>query len=129
MKSTISKQKRKNLILMLAFVPLIPAFILLKKTGAFEALLLIFTCWSIALLCLISRLFSTLTYEYGKTVLKTIGEILSKVALFITYVVAVIPTGIIMKLVKRDRLRLKKINTKSYWKDVESTEQSYENQF
>ena len=58
-----------------------------------------------------------------------LGRYLAIVVLIIGYIVAVMPTGLIMKLVKRDRLRLKKSQIQTYWKKYENNNTDYEYQF
>ena len=113
----------------LVLLPWIPAFILYKHAHSDYALaiLAIFLCLS--LLCFISKNFA----QFFKSNLEKIGAFLGKylaiIVLAIGYIIAVVPTGLLMKLVKRDRLKLKKYNTGSYWKDHDNTNSDYEYQF
>ena len=113
----------------LALLPWIPAFILYKHKHQDYALtiLAIFLCLSF--LCFISKKFA----HFFKSNLEKIGGFLGKylaiIVLAIGYIIAVVPTGLLMKLVKRDRLKLKKYNTSSYWKTYENTNSDYEYQF
>ena len=58
-----------------------------------------------------------------------LGKYIAIVTLAIVYIVAVLPTGLLMKIVKRDRLRLKKPNVETYWLDNENKNTDYEYQF
>ena len=58
-----------------------------------------------------------------------LGKYIAIIVLAFGYIIAVIPTGLLMKLVRRDRLRLKKANVESYWKDYDNTNTDYEFQF
>ena len=51
------------------------------------------------------------------------------VVLFTEYILIIIPTAILMKLCKRDRLHLKKYDTNSYWKTYKNDDVNYERQF
>jgi hypothetical protein len=58
------------------------------------------------------------------------GNIMSRLIMFLIFLVVVTPLGLIMRLTGRDRLRLKKSTDASYWIDVESTsEHNYQRQF
>ncbi len=58
-----------------------------------------------------------------------IGNCISKIILFFVWIIAVLPTGILMKLTGRDRLRLKKAEIRSYWIDNITQNTDYEYQF
>ena len=113
----------------LVLLPWIPAFIIYKHSHSDYALaiLSIFVCLS--LLCFISKDFA----QFLKSSLEKVGDFLGKhlaiIVLAIGYIIAVTPTGLLMKLVKRDRLKLKKYNTNSYWKKYDNTNTDYEYQF
>ena len=114
----------------LTILPIIPTILLYKHNHILFAKCLILTCMMLGLLCFSNKNVGTSIFITGKKLGKKIGEIFSITALFFVYITAIIPTAIIMQIVKRDRLRLKKQNIDSYWKDIpiEDTS-SYENQF
>ncbi len=58
-----------------------------------------------------------------------IGKYIAIAVLAIVYIIAVIPTGLLMKAVKRDRLKLKKTDISTYWVDYENNNTDYEYQF
>ena len=60
---------------------------------------------------------------------KFLGQKLATITLFIIWVFAIVPTKILMTLVKRDRLHLKKENQKSYWQDATKDKNDYELQY
>lgn len=113
----------------LGLLPWIPAFILYKHSLQDCAITVIAIFLSLFFLCLISKKFA----HFLKLNLEKFGGFLGKylaiIVLAIGYVIAVIPTRFLMKLVKRDRLRLKKQQLNSYWKDQENTNSDYEYQF
>ncbi len=113
----------------LGLLPWIPAFLLYKYSHQDYAIVILAVFLSLSLLSFTSKKFA----YYFKTTLEKIGNFLGRyiaiVVLAIGYIIAVIPTGLLMKLVKRDRLRLKKQEQKSYWKDYDSTNSDYEYQF
>ena len=58
------------------------------------------------------------------------GNIMSRLIMFIIFFGVVTPLGFIMRLTGRDRLRLKKTTADSYWLDVPSVDRdSYQRQF
>ena len=117
----------------LLLLPVIPATILYYKHHYNIVYLLLAVCWGLLFILLLTKFFGINAdkpvYEFIKKCLKYLGIVLSVIALVITWVCAVFPTGIIALLAKRDRLSLKKQNTKSYWKDVKDVQPSYENQY
>lgn len=58
-----------------------------------------------------------------------INNKIAQIALFFVYVFAIIPTKILNLIFKRDRLRLKKQNKKSYWIKVEEKENNWDLQY
>lgn len=83
----------------------------------------------LATMCVIIPKAGFYIHNIGCKVGKFIGRYLSIIALFIVYVCAVLPTGILMKIVKRDRLRLKNPAVESYWIKYDTQSSDYENQF
>ena len=113
----------------LGLLPWIPAF-LLNKHGHQDIAVYILTIFlTLSLISFISKKFA----HWFKSTLTSIGNFLGKylaiIVLAIGYLLAVFPTGILMKIVKRDRLRLKKPNLKTYWVDYENKNTDYEFQF
>lgn len=50
-----------------------------------------------------------------------IGEIINRLMLALVYFVVILPIGIVMKVIGRDRLKIKKLsNSKTYWVNLES---------
>lgn len=90
----------------------------------------------IPILFLLIAIFSIINPNFGYFIHKKCtkaGEITGKyiaiIALFIIYIFSVIPTGFIMKLTKRDRLKLKKTNSNSYWIKEKNKTVNYEYQY
>ncbi len=113
----------------LGLLPWIPAFLLYKHSHVDYAIAVLAIFLSLSLICFLSKKFANIF----KTTLEKIGAFLGKyiaiIVLGFGYIIAVVPTGFLMKLVKRDRLRLKKTETNTYWKDQDSTNTDYEYQF
>ena len=113
----------------LGLLPWIPAFLLYKHSHNDYSIGVLAVFLSLSLICFISKKFANIF----KTTLEKIGAFLGKyiaiAVLAIGYIIAVVPTGFLMKFVKRDRLRLKKPKTNTYWKDQENSITDYEYQF
>ena len=113
----------------LGILPWIPAFILYKhsmiKAGVWTVC--IFLLLSSA--CFLSEKFALKFKGLLTKIGEFLGRYLSIIVLTIGYIAAVLPTGLIMKLVKRDRLRLKKPQIQTYWKQYENSNSDYEYQF
>lgn len=93
------------------------------------ASVLFVTLITVAFLSLIIPKFGNFIHKTASKFGKTAGEFISRVILFFVYIFAVMPTGLIMKTVKRDRLGLKKKNVETYWKDCKKEQTDYEYQF
>lgn len=113
----------------LGLLPWIPAYLLYKHSHQDFAVIVLAIFLMLSIISFSSKKFA----EWFKNLLTKIGNFLGKyIAIFVLalgYILAVIPTGLLMKLVKRDRLRLKKQNVDSYWKDYEVSTTDYEFQF
>lgn len=113
----------------MGLLPWIPAFVLYKHTQIKAAAIVLAIFLALSFLCFVSKKFA---YSF-KSLLEKIGGFLGRyiaiVVLAIGYIAAVIPTGLLMKIVKRDRLRLKKPDVKTYWLDYENKNTDYEYQF
>lgn len=113
----------------LGLLPWIPAFLLHKHAHQDWAIIVLSTFLTLSILCFASRKIA----HFIKSNLEKLGAFLGKyLAIFVLaigYIIAVIPTGLLMKLVKRDRLRLKKPILNTYWEDYDNTNSDYEYQF
>ena len=113
----------------LGLLPWIPAFLLYKHNNLQIAIIVLSVFLSLSIVCFISKTFA----KKFKHILDKIGDFLGKyiaiIVLAIGYVIAIAPTGFLMKIVKRDRLKLKKQDTSTYWVDYNSEKTDYEYQF
>ena len=113
----------------LGLLPWIPAFILYKHSYQDYAVILLSLFIILSFASFASKKFA----HIFKMLLTRIGNFLGRyIAIFVLaigYIIAVVPTGLLMKIVKRDRLRLKKIKVESYWKNYDNTNTDYEFQF
>lgn len=119
--------------LALFILPIIPSIIFYFKNHYRIAICLLIFFWSIFLLDLLLGLIGKNAeislYNICKKILDILGTIIADIALVFIWFCAILPTGLFAKLLKRDRLNLVKANKKSYWKEVQETEQTYENQY
>ncbi len=92
-----------------------------------EGIMLIF--FGIALLSYIIPLTGEVIYDLTAKAGSFIGNYIAKIILFFVWIITVLPTGILMKIMQRDRLRLKKSEIKSYWIDNITQNTDYEYQF
>ena len=126
------KDLKKFRITLLLF-PIIPVVIFYFKNKLVLGLSLVGICWAFLALMLIFNLVKKGSDKYIyfliHGILKAAGVVLSVIALAFTWFCTILPTGIVAKLAKRDRLLLKKPKTQSYWKDVPVKEATYENQY
>lgn len=92
-----------------------------------EKVMLLF--FGIVILCYVIPDVGEFIYKAFSKTGTFIGRIISMVILFFIWIFAVLPTGCIMKIIGRDRLRLKKTNIRSYWIDNITQNTDYEYQF
>ena len=115
--------------IMCTIMPVAIGFLLYRHSHIKSAIIVLICFLSVAFLSLILPKFGNKVHEYGKKAGSFIGKYIAIVILFAGYILAVIPTGLLMKLVKRDRLRLKKPDIGSYWVDNKDDKKDYELQF
>ena len=90
---------------------------------------IVLALYVVAILSLLIPKFGNYIYDKSVKIGNFVGKYIAIAALFFIYILAVIPTGLLMKIVKRDRLMLKKTETKTYWQVYDSTNTDYEYQF
>ena len=122
---------RENLkvSIMCAIMPFVIGYLLYKHLHIKSAIIVIAVFLSVGFLSLVIPKLGKFIYKCAEEIGHFIGKYVAIAALFICYILAILPTGIIMKLVNRDRLRLKKPKLQSYWVDCENKNSDYEYQF
>lgn len=113
----------------LGLLPWIPAFILCKHSLENYAVAVLAVFLLLAFVCFVSKKFAQCLKTSFAKIGNFLGKYISIFVLALVYIIAVVPTGLLMKIVKRDRLRLRKQNTTSYWKKFEANNSDYEYQF
>ncbi len=119
----------KKFAITLALLPWIPAYILYKHSFYKAAITVLCVFLPLSIICFISKTFAAKLKEFLDKTGGFIGRYLAVIILFFVYFIAVVPTGLLMKIVKRDRLRLKKQKIQSYWLNNENKTSDYEYQF
>ena len=119
----------KIFVFSLFLIPLIPSFILHKKGFVNYGYIVLVLFWLAGITCVYNKNFAHNFKTFLDKILGLFGKYLAIIILFFGYIFVVIPTSLIMKITKRDRLRLSKQNTFSYWVDVNNTQADYERQF
>ena len=123
---------KKNIdifLLSLFIFPVIPAYLLYTKNNIFYSLILVLSFWFLGIICLISPKLKKILKQITDKILCILGKFITTVLLSIGYVFVVVPTFILMKIAKRDRLKITKQNCLSYWIDTEDVASDYERQF
>ncbi|MGM9994159.1 MAG: hypothetical protein ACI37R_05475 [Candidatus Avigastranaerophilus sp.] len=115
--------------LICAVMPSVIALMLFRHSHILLASGLLVIFLSLAAICIIIPKAGFFVHKTGSRAGNILGKYLAIAALFLVYICAVLPTGILMKIVKRDRLRLKKPDVKSYWIKYDGQNSDYENQF
>lgn len=133
MKENPTQKDLKQFKLTLLLLPILPAIILYFKHHVLFAEILLGVFWAVLIITLVlSLIFKSadrFMYKLCRLFLNFLGAILAGIALIITWLFAILPTGLLAKALKRDRLSLNKQDVTSYWKDVKSKEPTYENQY
>ncbi|MBQ4124166.1 hypothetical protein IJD44_10685 [bacterium] len=122
-------KKNIRVAIMCSIMPIAIAFLLYKYSYKDIATYVLFSFFTIALLSIIIPPIGFYIYKQSSKIGKIIGKYVAIVALFFVYICTVLPTGILMKIVKRDRLRLKMPTVESYWQKYENKNSDYEYQF
>ncbi len=125
----LTKKEKRELFIGLFVLPVLPSILLWQKVDVNYLMFLFFVSWGLLLVCFFSKQVASFIFLNAKKLAKKIGEIFSIIALIFVYIVAIIPTGLLIKLVGRDRLLLKKMNGSSFRKKFEHHSDNYESQF
>ena len=115
--------------IMCTIMPVAIGFLLYRHSHIRSAIAVVCIFFTVAFLSLIIPKFGNFVHKKGKELGCFLGKYIAIIILFIGYIIAVIPTGLLMKAVKRDRLRLKKPDLKTYWINNETTTKDYELQY
>ncbi len=115
--------------LTLFFIPWVPAYLLYKYGYKDIGVKVIVAFMCLALLCFASPKICKFLKDTTHKIGDFLGKYIAIIALSIVYICVVLPTGLLMKIVKRDRLKLKKPDTKTYWVDETQEKTDYEFQF
>lgn len=119
----------KRFLFMLFILPVIPTFFLVKHLHFKFAIILLVSFWGCFLISVISRRVLNFLYKSVISSLRYLGNKAAKIALFLVYILSVVPIGFLMKITKRDRLKLKKNEQESYWEDYNNNDSDYSYQF
>ncbi len=119
----------KRFLFMLFVLPVIPTFFLVKYSHFKFAIILLVSFWGCFLISVISRRVLNFLYKSVISILRFLGDKAAKIALFLVYILSVVPVGLLMKITKRDRLNLKKNKQESYWEDYNNNDSDYSYQF
>ena len=69
--------------------------------------------------------FNKLWFKFGIL----LGNIVAPIVMGIVYFLVVTPTGLIMRILRKDLLNLKKNNKNTYWIDKDNSNSNFKNQF
>lgn len=117
--------KNYRVIIAFTILPLVLNRFIPREFG--EKIMLL--CFGIVVLCFVIPDIGEIIYNALKQTGLFIGRQIARILLFFVWCIAVLPTGCLMKITGRDRLRLKKTELKSYWIDNITQNTDYEYQF
>ena len=115
----------KKFSLSLFLFGIVFSLILYFKAGKIIATSFLFTMILISFLSFVNKKIATSI----KNSLKYIGGKIATFALFLVYLIAIIPTKFFAVIIKRDRLNLKKQNKESFWINTEEKENNWDLQY
>jgi len=110
----------------LTLVPLVPAWLIYKYICPYGAAIFLGICWLLALITFFNKKIAKDLKALLEKVGAFLGKYISICALFFIFVVAVIPTKLVMMLVKRDRLKRRSFDDETYWIDCGDVKHDYE---
>ena len=122
-------KKNIKVALVCTIMPIALSFLLQRHKMYDAADYVLFSFFSVAILSIIFAGFGNFVHSTALKIGRFLGKYIAIVALFFVYILAVLPTGLLMKAVKRDRLWLKKPDVTTYWKKYENENSDYEYQF
>lgn len=133
MKENPSAKDLRQFKLSLLLLPIIPAIIFYVKHHHTIAAALIIVFWTVLAITLMPRVIGLnidkFMYKICHKFLVFLGTIIAGIALIFTWLFAILPTALLAKAMKRDRLKLQKQNVSSYWQQAKKAEPTYENQY
>lgn len=133
MKENPTVKDLKQFKISLLLFPIIPAIILFFKHHELFAYILLGMFWSVLFFTLFIGLFwknaDKFSYKCCRIFLNLLGSLIAAIALIITWICTILPTGLLAHAMHRDRLNIHKQDQISYWKNVKNSEPSYENQY
>jgi len=121
--------KNIKVALICTIMPIALSFLLQRHNMYKAADYIMFSLFAVAILSIMFAKFGNFIHNTAVKIGHFLGKYLAIIALFFVYILAVLPTGLLMKAVRRDRLRLKKPDLTTYWKKYENENTDYEYQF
>ena len=110
----------------LTLVPIIPSWLIYKYICPYGAGIFLALCWLLALISFCNKkIASDLKSLFGK-IGAFLGKHIANIILFLIFIIAVIPTKILMSFAKRDRLKRRSFEEETYWLDYGDTKHDYE---
>ena len=102
------------------------SLLLYFKVNNFVGIAVFCVLFAILIISLINKIFAKKLHCFLSETGSFLGEKITVSVLFFVFIVAIIPTKILMVIFKRDRLRLKKENVDSYWINSEDEKQNWD---
>ncbi len=110
----------------LTLIPIVPAWLIYKYICPYGAAIFLGFFWILALISFINKKFASELKHLLDKVGAFLGKYISYAALFFIFVIAVIPTKLMMVIAKRDRLKRRSFDDETYWIDCSSQKHDYE---
>lgn len=110
----------------LTLIPIIPAWLIYKHICSYGAGIFLGFFWLLALISFCNKRIAADLKTLFEKIGAFLGKYISNIALFFIFVVAVIPTKIMMVIARRDRLKRRSFNDETYWIDCGEQKHDYE---
>jgi len=110
----------------LTLVPLVPAWLLYKYVCPYGAGIFLGLCWILALVTFLNKKIASDLKNLFEKIGAFLGRHIANIILFIIFIIAVIPTKILMVIVRRDRLKRRSFNDETYWLECGEDKHDYE---
>ncbi len=110
----------------LILVPIVPAWLIFKYICPYGAGIFLGFFWILALVSFFNK---EIAYKlkglFGK-IGAFLGKHIANIILFFIFIIAVIPTKILMVFARRDRLKRRSFDDETYWLNCTETQHDYE---
>lgn len=115
--------------LKIALIGIVPFFLIFRFCSIKYALCIFFIILIIAMISFFNREIAKTIKSKSSSIAHSCGNFISYTILTIIFTFVVIPTKLLMKITKRDRLKIREQDRETYWSEYNKNNQDYELQY